>query len=62
MEPSPKQYTVSQHSNTKKPLPPLEKGDYYLENGLMVLTSQYHLKRGWCCKSGCRHCPYGFKK
>jgi hypothetical protein len=19
-------------------------------------------KRGYCCKSGCRHCPYGFDK
>jgi hypothetical protein len=36
--------------------------DYYWENGLMVFTEAYHLKRGHCCKSGCRHCPYGFKK
>jgi hypothetical protein len=36
--------------------------DYYWENGLMVFTEAYHLKRGYCCKSGCRHCPYGFKK
>lgn len=36
--------------------------DYYFENGLMVFTEAYHLKRGHCCKSGCRHCPYGFKK
>jgi len=36
--------------------------DYYFENGLMVFTKTYHLKRGVCCKSGCRHCPYGFKK
>ena len=36
--------------------------DYYFENGLMVFTERYHLKRGYCCKSGCRHCPYGFKK
>jgi hypothetical protein len=35
---------------------------YYLENGLVVFTETYHLKRGYCCKSGCRHCPYGFKK
>ena len=32
--------------------------DYYWENGLMVFTRQYHLKRGYCCGSGCRHCPY----
>lgn len=32
--------------------------DYYLENGLLVMSSWYHLKRGYCCGSGCRHCPY----
>ncbi|MBY0451848.1 MAG: hypothetical protein K2P92_02355, partial [Bdellovibrionaceae bacterium] len=28
------------------------------ENGLMVMTAAYHLKRGTCCGNGCRHCPY----
>jgi hypothetical protein len=32
---------------------------YYMENGLMVFTQAFHLKRGYCCKSGCRHCPFG---
>ena len=32
--------------------------DFYIENGLMVLTKSYHLKRGYCCKNTCRHCPY----
>ena len=36
--------------------------DFYWENGLIVFTKAYHLKRGYCCKSGCRHCPYDFKK
>ncbi|MCE2734632.1 MAG: DUF5522 domain-containing protein [Cyclobacteriaceae bacterium] len=35
---------------------------FYYENGLMVFTEAYHLKRGYCCNSGCRHCPYGNKK
>jgi hypothetical protein len=35
---------------------------YYMENGLIVFTEAYHLKRGYCCKNGCRHCPYGFRK
>lgn len=35
---------------------------YYMEAGLMVFTRAFHLKRGYCCKSGCRHCPYGFNK
>ena len=34
------------------------KKDYYWENGLKVMTEQYHIKRGYCCNSGCRHCPY----
>jgi hypothetical protein len=24
----------------------------------MVFTAAYHLKRGYCCNSDCRHCPY----
>ncbi len=32
--------------------------DYYIENELVVFTAAYHLKRGTCCRSGCRHCPY----
>jgi hypothetical protein len=44
----------------KKPLE-LNK-DYYIENGFYVFTEEYHRKRGYCCKNGCRHCPYGFKK
>ena len=32
--------------------------DGYVENGLLVYTGAYHLKRGSCCGSGCRHCPY----
>ncbi len=37
----------------------LEEGiDYYWENGRMVFTEVYHLKRGKCCGSGCKHCAY----
>ena len=32
--------------------------DYYKEQGYTVFTSWYHLKRGYCCGNGCRHCPY----
>ena len=35
--------------------------DYYVENGLFVFTAAYLLKRGYCCESGCRHCPYGYQ-
>ena len=44
-----------------KEIVPIEEGDYYLSpEGYKVFTEQYHLKRGYCCESGCRHCPYGF--
>ena len=33
-------------------------GDFYFEDGLMVFTAAHHLRRGYCCGSGCRHCPY----
>ena len=32
--------------------------DYYVERGPLVFTAAYHRKRGSCCASGCRHCPY----
>lgn len=35
---------------------------YYIEKGLWVFTENYHLLRGYCCRNGCRHCPYGFQK
>jgi hypothetical protein len=35
---------------------------YYTHEGYKCFTEKHHLKRGYCCKSGCRHCPYGFDK
>ncbi len=32
--------------------------DYFYENAFMVLTKFFLKKRGYCCKNGCRHCPY----
>ncbi|HEY6413433.1 MAG TPA: DUF5522 domain-containing protein [Edaphobacter sp.] len=32
--------------------------DFYWEGPYLVFTSAYHLKRGYCCNSNCRHCPY----
>lgn len=28
------------------------------ETGLAVLTAEFLLKRGYCCETGCRHCPF----
>jgi len=36
----------------------VEGEDFYLERGLFVFTEKYHLNKGKCCDSGCRHCPY----
>jgi hypothetical protein len=38
--------------------PELEPEDYYFEGPYIVFTAAYHLKRGYCCNSDCRHCPY----
>jgi hypothetical protein len=34
--------------------------DTYLDplSGFTVLTAAYLARRGFCCGSGCRHCPY----
>jgi hypothetical protein len=32
--------------------------DFYYEGPYLVFTAAYHLKRGFCCNSNCRHCPY----
>ncbi len=37
---------------------PIEGEDFYREGAYVVFTAAYHLRRGYCCESGCRHCPY----
>jgi hypothetical protein len=49
------------------PLAPLDRSsldpeDYYFDGQNMVFTAAFHLKRGYCCGSGCRHCPYRGEK
>lgn len=36
--------------------------DFYWEGPYMVFSEKYLKDRGYCCESGCRHCPYGFKR
>jgi hypothetical protein len=38
--------------------PKILPGDFYFDGGLMVFTAAYHSRRGYCCGSGCRHCPF----
>ena len=40
---------------------PLRPNDvYHTPEGYVVFTAQYHRRRGYCCRSGCRHCPWNF--
>jgi hypothetical protein len=40
------------------PAEDLRPEDFYYEGPYLVFTAAYHLKRGYCCNSDCRHCPY----
>jgi hypothetical protein len=40
----------------------VEGEDFYREGLYVVFTEKFLKKRGYCCESGCRHCPYGFQK
>jgi hypothetical protein len=44
--------------NATAPGPAALPGEFYFEHGLVVFTEAYHLRRGYCCASRCRHCPY----
>jgi hypothetical protein len=39
-----------------------EPDEFYYEGQYLVFTEAYHLRRGYCCQSNCRHCPYGFRE
>ncbi|MGO9323488.1 MAG: DUF5522 domain-containing protein [Terracidiphilus sp.] len=51
---------MDRDSPTTAPQPPPgpDPEDYYFEGPYLVFAAAYHLKRGTCCGSGCRHCPY----
>ena len=41
----------------------LDNDEYYHSNeGYIIFTEKYHLKRGYCCNNNCKHCPYKMKK
>ncbi|HEV2463477.1 MAG TPA: DUF5522 domain-containing protein [Acidobacteriaceae bacterium] len=42
--------------------PLIEGVDYVMEGPYLVFTAAYHLKRGYCCESGCRNCPWKDKQ
>jgi hypothetical protein len=46
-------------SDLSRQAPALVEGeDFYREDAYVVFTARYHLRRGYCCESNCRHCPY----
>jgi hypothetical protein len=51
---------VSASANIATDSPPtlVEGQDYYCEGPAIVFTAHYLMSRGYCCESGCRHCPY----
>ncbi len=38
----------------------VEGEDFYREGPYVVFTEAFLLRRGYCCESGCRHCPWGY--
>lgn len=36
-------------------------GYYFNNDGFVVFTAEYLLKRGYCCGNGCKNCPYDYK-
>jgi hypothetical protein len=47
------------HPSALIPHPLIPGEDFYMEGRALVFTELYHLRRGYCCESGCRHCPFG---
>lgn len=40
---------------------PIHGIDYVVEHGKRVWTREYLLKKGRCCRHGCKNCPWDFK-
>lgn len=40
----------------------MEGVDFYREGPFLVFTEDWLRRRGYCCESGCRHCPWGYRK
>lgn len=40
----------------------VEGEDFYREGPYVVFTEAFLRRRGYCCESGCRHCPYGYRR
>ncbi len=49
---------IEMHTESSSEAQELEPADFYMDGPCLVFTERYHLKRGYCCNSDCRHCPY----
>lgn len=56
--PDPPQPAANSPEEDNGTLPSLTAEDFYYEGPYIVFTAAYLLKRGYCCNSNCRHCPY----
>ena len=58
--PEPKQLDPAQEiRHTREEVSVDRSSDSYRDlDGRTVFTAAFHLKRGYCCGNGCRHCPY----
>ncbi len=54
----PKQASQPAAGESPLPVEPLRPEDFYMDGPYLVFTEAYHLRRGYCCNSDCRHCPY----
>jgi len=57
-EPEAEPYYDRQHAEAVQ-----EELHWYMDaqTGFMVFTELYLKERGYCCRAGCRHCPYGYR-
>jgi len=51
---------VARLPDPQRPL--IEGEDYVMKGPYLVFTAAYHRKRGYCCESGCRNCPWRMTK
>lgn len=50
---------VAEARRAERWVPRARAGEFYFtDDGRFVFTAAYHLRRGYCCGSGCRHCPF----
>jgi hypothetical protein len=57
-EPTQRDANSPPEKKAESPGEELRPEDFYYEGPYLVFTAAYLLKRGYCCNSGCRHCPY----